>query len=260
MTESEENHSTDAINFQQRRMGAVHVLERRRNYIQPESMQRLKAVRSQLPEIQRQYPYVRGVGFFGSRTRGLEKPESDLDLFYYVNETPDSLQDDLAAITQHLQSVTDSVQIEAKRRRGYFKLDLRKENLDGKFDELVSTVDVIASSQNIPVGELQLITPQSELETDEEFNERQKNTPRLPLSDLFLLAIGDDVYKARQYVFDKFKTIPDGNDYLNVLMQHRFGSERELTQYKNKDITVPSYTDYPKTVEQAEQFFISLES
>ncbi len=212
-----------------------HILEHKRFAPTPESLSAMKNIRDMLEGIQKNIPGIRGIGFMGSRTKGQEKADSDLDIvvFYdwnivfntkkYINKEVirDSFPVDIPLDVEHYGAL--------------HLVEIGKGSLDSEISDLVATANEIAEGENIPVEQIPTLPFRS------------------PLSNLFMLAVGDQVYKARRYVLEQLQSKPYGEKYLQLLMKQLSKDEREGTR---KRIS-PQYPNYPKTFEDAEKFFIT---
>ncbi len=244
---------------QERMQKAVKVLERRRYNISPESMRMYREIIEVFYEFRKLHPELCGLSLWGSRIKGLENRESDTDVLFFTDGTPDNLEEVLAKATELMQEKVDSF-IQTKRNRGHFKLDIREENLDRKFESLINKIDTMAEERGVEVAELQNDAVRREGEDDKSYFGRMRDSLVLPLNPLFDPIIGTpDVYRTREYVLQQFEDLPDGNDYFRVFMQGKAVSERELSQVRAMEhgipVVIPPYPQYPKTVETGRKFY-----
>ena len=63
----------------------AQLLESKRFAISPESIGLIKDIKAVFLERQKQFPFLSGVGFYGSRVIGREKEGSDIDIILYYN-------------------------------------------------------------------------------------------------------------------------------------------------------------------------------
>lgn len=59
-------------------------LEQERFVVYPDSMKGMKSLKSEFGILKQDYPYLSGLGFFGSRTKGKEHEGSDLMYLYFI--------------------------------------------------------------------------------------------------------------------------------------------------------------------------------
>ena len=203
-------------------------LEQKRFVINPESMAGMKRLRSTFAELKEEYPWLSGLGFFGSRTKGIGHDESDLDVCIFFN----SDKMDTAWY------FGDWATIAGKLQEGLgIKLDKKlKHPMQGQY------VDISTRS------------------TEEQIKSFIKGVDEnwfAPIGNLFFrffLTVGDEVYLNREYVLDHFESIPEGNKYFRVLMKDMSRFERGNSADKP---STPNYKRYPKNIKQARKYFIT---
>lgn len=62
-------------------------LEKRRFVISPESVEMLKKTREAFSRLKQNYLFLSGLGFFGSRTKGREREDSDIDVVIFYDSS-----------------------------------------------------------------------------------------------------------------------------------------------------------------------------
>ena len=205
-------------------------LETHRFVINPESLGAMKRVRDALPVLQGEFPYLKGVGFFGSRTKGMENQDSkisDLELCLFFDDTDyqgSSAYNNLMSAQSTIREIT-GLEIDP------FLVNISRANTDSNIDMFSKIANYALSHGNSHLG----------------FS--------LPVCDLmfqFSLAVGDDVYKNRAYILNKFKTLPQGEEYFQLLMDALTRTERSFIKYP-----IPDYEHMPKTIAEAEKYFLT---
>jgi len=218
-------------------LGQVNRLEQRRFVINPDSMRAMKRVRDKLPKLQVDYPFLSGVSFFGSRTKGAERPDSDLDFcVFYDRSKYTTTHGETASPYRDLVSIRNRIGKVAgfELEVSLAVVDISKKSTDEYikyFTEFVGKCldgDAIANK----MGEIALLA------TD--------------LSAQFFLAVGGDVYKNRAYILNQFKQMSRGEQYFQVLMKCLMQAERP----SNYKYPVPTYEGLPKTIAEAEKYFL----
>lgn len=220
----------------------ISQLEQKRFVINSESMQGLKDMRHVFTQLQQQYPWLSGLGFFGSRTKGQERSNSDFDTVVFYNSDrihniPDGTPAqwaDIFAILRGNNRNLDSHLLNSNELR----VNISQERTD---HQLEMFKEVTASLLNQEVDDDTLID--------------KVNVP--PTENLvlrFFMAVGDEVYQSRRYILEKLKADPNGEKYFQVLIKYLAWFERE-----SKDPVRPaiSYKRYPQSIEEAEQFFLT---
>lgn len=212
--------------------GQTNRLEQKRFIVKPESLGIMKRVRDSIPTLQKDYPYLRGVGFYGSRTTGMENRDgkiSDMDMCLFFDDTDYQgipVYNDLMSTKDEIMKIT-GVKTEP------FLINISRANTD-------SNIDMFSRLANHA-----LTHGQSYLDLS------------LPVSDLvyqFYFAVGDDVYKSRAYILNKLKTLPRGEEYFQVLMNTLTRRERFCSTRK---YPMPNYDRMPKTIAEAEKYFFT---
>ncbi|MBI4097918.1 MAG: hypothetical protein HY426_02655 [Candidatus Levybacteria bacterium] len=219
----------------------VNQLEQKRFVINPESVEAMKRARSAFAGLQQDYPYLSGLSFFGSRTKGREKIESDMDMciFYDSSRITDlhlGPTRDLFYFKKIKQTLYESVGIPLDEAKSV--IGISKENTQKNIKSFVKvakplinrSVDTDTLVDKVDIGFTQNIIFR------------------------FFLAVGDDVYISRHYVLDRFEQMPEGEQYFQILMRYLAWFER----YDNpRKYFVPQFSGYPKTIEEARKYFLT---
>jgi hypothetical protein len=215
----------------------------RRFSISPESMELLKDARAQFVKLKEKIPELGGITFFGSRTLGTEKLNSDIDcvLFTELNESPKKKHD-------HLIELREIIEVAQKKLNSYEKNSLAPWSIMGIIDiSKEGTDEDIAEFKN-------LIKEQRRGRT------RGKTTqPHPPAGSLitrFFLGTGEGLYKNRKYILEKLAQEKDGE----ILWQNiiKYLSYFERTGKTTKRPGLPAYENYPQTLAEAQKFFINI--
>ena len=226
-------------------------LEQKRFVITPESLNAMKRVRDALPGLQEQYPFLSGVSFFGSRTKGIEHEGSDLDLriFYDTSKSKD-LTSTFGGLSQAVPHVKKDSKYELAGKisaiaglnldtsHDGWAVDISKERTD-KYIEMFTEI----SSEGIG----------GEGATDDLIDHIRSTPPGQNLLGQFFLAIGDGVYANRAYILDQFSQVPHGEEYFQILMECLARMERA----SNHKYLTPRYEGLPKTINEARKYFLT---
>jgi predicted nucleotidyltransferase len=224
-------------------------LELHRFIITPESREMLNGIREQLPRIQEESPWVEGVGFFGSRTRGQENESSDLDVIVFYNSDFDSTN---VVHERDVESLTDSVGATVNLhpfeddhvKNVPFRYDISSTNLRNDIVKLEEAIQIVKDDGN----DILSLTPRQVLDRAEDHGSDLGN-----LDYLFMLAVGDDVYKARKFVLDQLAQTPDGDTAIAFISNILNYKERDRARKKRPD--TPDYDNYPTTIEAARKYY-----
>lgn len=220
-------------------------LNNHRFYVTNQSREFLKEARFIIENMMQIHSAVLGASFFGSRSVGQEKTpkktfygyRGKISDFDYVLFLDGNLKDDI---------------LKAKSIRG--------------------TIDSIMRAAGIPIddGVINLVSKESIEEHIYEIIKGGSNleinlwsqfvrTHAFHLSRYFFLAMGDEVYKTRSFIFDLLETEKNGKEIWKKLMHFLNMIERErnsaLLGNTKKRVILPSYNRYPKTIEEARKYF-----
>lgn len=210
------------------------VLQNKRFNISLESQAIIDNVKKSFAEGQTRHPALGGLGFFGSRIKGLSNKDSDLDLIIFYNndrlnmseEAPDAIhpRERMSALFNgNVDSVMVDISSEATER-----------DLKSFFNFSRPHVE-----WNIP------------LDMDEPIAQI------LELTERFFLAVGNEVYANRSFILNRFKEMSKGDMYFKFLMQHLAIVERPDEARRPNKKTATKYERYPQTVSEAENYFLT---
>lgn len=211
-----------------------------------------KSLQKTMVELKKEYPYLAGIGFFGSQTKGLQRSDSDFDIIIFykaermsedsgrldewetiVNRLEDSIQ-------EKEESIRKKIDFRVRIPNGGLKVNIDERNIDRYFRDLTEALIGVSykhTSSDVAALKYLLSIP----------------TVQNLLSP-FLFSIGDDVYQARQYIISKFEHIPNGDSYFSFLMGCLNLFERT---HSEKEKSSPQYVRLPNTTAEAKKFFIN---
>lgn len=249
--------------------------------ISEQSMVLVKTLRNELPGLHKEFKITEGMSFFGSRTKGFEKefdqnkPDqlgSDLDLCVFYDgsvfgkeiragEPPpvetlvlDPATKDIKIDHRQAQHMADLTrarhQFEAQlQNRVKGRVNFLKDNKIDQEGKSVFIVDISEDATKRALGEFY---------ESVKINDGQFSDENLKLLSRFFLGVGKGLYKNRKYIFDELKKREDGDKLLNILMQRLGSFERTRDDNPNKPnaYQIP-FESYPKTIEEAEDFFLT---
>jgi hypothetical protein len=198
-----------------------------------ESLEKMKQMREVLPSLQEQFPYVSGLGFYGSRTKGLEGPNSDADVIMFFNrEKLTDPTDEDYGFRDVRYALSDAAGITIDEKD--FAVDISESGTLNDIKTFIKNVDYDVADPKLAPDQINL---------------RLIKTPTTrKLFGRFFLATGSDIYQNRQYVLERFKEIPNGDVYFHRLMQCM--AEFESDTRKDAEIA-----RYPTTIAEAEKYF-----
>lgn len=195
-----------------------------------ESLEHMKYLRDMLSEIRQKVPQVRGLTFFGSRSRGQERQDpnhpSDLDtvVFYDGSEFTDNLEFEIFDTAGNL--VPDFIQKNEKRRKDSLRQKQLRRQLKEEISLLMKTrglpVDIyIEAGKNIPFNGTVFVEDISKHTTDRALKSFQLyidtnranqqvpqgviDSPAFSITSRFLLGVGEELYGNRGYILDQFE-------------------------------------------------------
>ena|SRR3989338_1351423 len=235
-----------------------HYLQSHRFQISEQSMSLLKTLRNELPVVNKEFKVIEGLGFFGSRTKGLEKEndqnqpeklESDVDLCVFYDGSLFGY--DNSSLTFHQSNLN--------RARHQFEAQLQdkfkeriKSYFNNKIDQEGESIFVVDISKDATLRAL------DEFYKSVSLNETQNSEENHKLLARFFLGVGEELYKNRKFILDQFKKREDGDRLIQILMQRLGKFERTPDYIPNKsNRQIVPFEGYPKTIEEAENFFLT---
>jgi len=224
-------------------MNEIVAVRDKRFTIHPESLERFKSLRERFTLLQNKYPYVSGLGFFGSRTKGTETDTSDFDICIFYNSerittTELGTPAEWSVIIDELQATLDTA------------IDHRIHSPSDGLRIDISTAHTISTLEMF----IEAVENASSLTTDETTILESIDTPAVrDLCARFFLAVGDELYANRILVLDHLQALPDGDKYLRLLMK----SLANFEQFNKKDPaqTTNRTESYPTTFEEVRAKF-----
>ena len=188
--------------------------------------------------LKSEYPYLQGVGFFGSRLQGRAKPDSDLDTCIFVDGNEMSRD---RGFNDHVAEIRDRFHTETGVNLGnhigaVMNISLEKTDMD--------IYDYFRLAESV-----RFRPKREKIETVIQSHEAQN------LFSRFFLSIGEGVQKNRKYILEQFDGWAREKEYFSLLMQ----ALAYFEQYRViQDLDELSIENYPSSIEEAKaQFLIS---
>lgn len=225
--------------------GTAVQLEQKRFVINPESLEAMKRIRDTLPQLQEDYPFLSGFSFYGSRTKGTEKPSSDLDMRIFYN--PSKSKDIFRAEGVEVPYVSRAKKAELATKLSEISglaLD-SKEGVMTDISEERTDRDIILFTEHAKDYIEKGIT-------EEDIDYFRTVPPAQNLFSQFFLAVGEGVYMNRAYIMESFKNMPHGEEYFQLLMKCLARMERDSSH----KYPTPQYQRLPGTIEEAQRYFL----
>lgn len=220
-------------------------LEQKRFVINPDSMQAMKHIREALPQLQADYPFLMGVSFFGSRTKGKEIEGSDLDIRIFYNSdkskdlttipeippTPYVSRDSKAQLQIKIREVSG---LDLDQHDGLL-VNISREKTDNYLELFTDYVKQFIDSNSV----------------DDNIHDLAAIPPAQNLYSQFFLAVGEGIYENRAYIMERLRQTPEGEKYFQVLMKCLASFERGGEKH-----STPKYERLPQSIEEAERYFL----
>ncbi len=213
--------------------------------ISPESMELLKDARAQFIKLKEKIPELGGITFFGSRTLGTEKPESDIDcvLFAELNESPEKKYDHLFELKGKAQEELNLYQKNTNSLVPYSIMDIIDISKEGTDEDIKDFQHLVNEQKRGRLG----------------FTKGSTTQPPPSASSLitrFFLGIGEGLYENRKYILEKLAQEKDGDMLWQKIIEYLSYFERTGKTAKRPGL--PAYENYPQTLAEAEKFFINI--
>lgn len=212
------------------------ILEAKRFAINPDSLEMFKKARSVYTEFSHEYPFLAGIGIYGSRTRGTERPDSDLDLkiFYDINKV--NIESDyIGKLEEVRERIANSVGVKLDDHVFLKNISIEKTDIDiYNYFKFARTLNKAEPDQAVVA-----IANMQEAEN---------------LFARFLLGVGNGLYANRKYVLDEFSGYADGDKYFDLLMKALGTFERDR---RGRRPDIPKFQGYPSTIEEARAYFLT---
>lgn len=224
-------------------MDAMTSLETHRFRIEPVDRELLNRVKGALGQVREQYPQIKGVAFYGSRTKGRAKPNSDLDMFIFYDGS------ELA--NPYAQS--DPLNIDPEKYKKFNEYDSTVGKKAVLFNARKSFYLAVSDSTGHAEVELSPFDVDISKEATDELLEHYIDHPEYGgdpgrvMAARFLLGVGDDLYKNRKYILDQLENNPRGEEVFKIIMAN-------LSNFERRD-EEGAYKRYPTSIEQAREFF-----
>ncbi len=217
-----------------------------------ESRQIFDGLRAVFSEMQSTRSWLKGLGFFGSRTISVEKSNSDVDLYVFYDG--DEYLEKGEVGRPIMRGGRLVVEKSKPRSRGFPKdmilsgLEIYLEKMVGRRYPIMRTKD---GHDERWVG-----VDISKRQTDLDFDDFVKNANlEQPVSQAmivrFLLSVGKPVYENRGYILDKIEKMDNPDYYVSALMN----GLQEFERLKKREHAI-AYEHYPRTLEEARKYFL----
>lgn len=212
---------------------AVRRLETKRFHINSKSRDRINEINNELEKARQKRPWLSGVSFFGSRTKGVEGDSSDMDICLFVNSHKmpgDKRNKHVAAVyrffSRNNTQVDCVVDISSSRTKYVVNTFLSR---------LLYVSFKCASGRESESNKADSLLEKSGYE----------------LRSRFHLACGSEVYENRGLILSLFEMHLLNNLGFEFVMKYLAWFERGSSQ----KIDVPEYMRYPKTIAEAREYF-----
>jgi len=229
------------------------IIKDKRFLITPESMSVFKGLRSVFGELQTTRPWLKGLGFFGSRTISAEKPGSDVDLYVFYDG--DEYMEKGEVGRPVMKGGRLVVEKQKPRNSSFPKtmilngLEIFLEKKLGKRYPIMRHKD---GDDEHWVG-VDISKRQTDLDFDDFI---KKSDAEQPISQAiivrFLLSVGEPVYQNRAYILDKIENLDNSDYYVSSLIN----GLQEFERMKKSEHAVP-YDHFPRTLEDARKYFLT---
>lgn len=228
-------------------LNPIDVLAENQFNISVESAEIIEAVKDNLTAARHANPAIQGIAFMGSRTKGQERPDSDIDLLiFHDSSIGDTTYDDL-------DRLTSSVGARAETPTGFekalqYRVDISPTKLIAEIDELKQVAETSVENEEPSTAE----AAQSATRLSNQDLRKLSS-----LASLFHLAEGEPVLRARKFVLDQLDQYTHGNEAVAIIGEVLNYTERILAREKHPE--TPIFNGFPKTVEEARAFFKNAE-
>lgn len=174
------------------------VLEQNRFVMNPDTKDGIRRLDSTFLNLKQQFPYLSGLGFFGSRTKGVEKTESDYDvcIFYDSSKMDPQLgtRSQWNNIIEELETnLGNRLDTKVDKPGDGLRIDISKEATDNQLEIFLESAEPFVNS----------------ITYDATLVENTGNPSTQNLYFRFFLTIGEEVYKNRKYILERLKSIPN---------------------------------------------------
>lgn len=202
--------------------------------------------------IQEEFNFVKGLGFYGSRTKGRAREfnlllpwrrGSDFDVCVFYDG---SIFNTNASTTGDLPKDQSQFEVELQGKIIDIVTTKMKKTKQGKGSTVLIDISKKATDRSL-----------------EDFYEGvRSNTNPFSLETRkllarFFLGIGTGLYENRTYILDELNKKPNGDELFGILMQRLHGFERTRNDDPDHPNETPvPYEGYPKTIKEARRYFI----
>lgn len=215
--------------------------------ISEQSRPAIQHLRKMFPELTQKMPLVCGIGLFGSRLKGYDRIDSDLDCVLFVKnigEDPSFKKRDACRKTawDSIHNACDIYpHIDAV-------VDISADNLSSLlkkfFDHPKTRKHIRIFGKNTANKSL--------------IWNGYLNAEVFDLMSPFFYPIGEDIYQARAYILDTFARHKHSDQYFSILMDTLIDFERNKGFSVHKErLAVPYGGSLPQTIVQARKYFLT---
>lgn len=201
----------------------------------------LKEARIQFVKLKEKIPELSGMSFFGSRTLGKEKPESDLDCVLFISNKQSEIN------TSQKLEIAGTVGKE---------LNLYNEDRNPLvIYDIMGVVDISPKATDDDIMHFRNIEKEQK-RVGVNFTGANSFMPpeyATRLLTRFFLGIGEGLYENRKYILEKLAGQEDGELLWQKIIEYLSLFERGM----GKRTPLTPYEHYPKTIAEARQYFIT---
>lgn len=182
----------------------------------------LHSLRSGYEEVREEHPEIKGLSFYGSRTKGRSTHSSDIDvyLFYNGSEIEGSKQDQ----KESLRSVRKLLGKFAVKPAGQ-KVELSLFTEDISVEKTNILFDLYSSGRHC-----------------------REWTSNLSMISRFFLGVGQGLYTHRAYILNALDKRSDGEVIFQAFMS-------SLKSFERGRLGEPIYDRYPESIREAKDYF-----
>lgn len=222
-------------------------LEDTRFIIDSESIEGINRIGESFKALQHDFPFLEDIGFFGSRVKNTQRPDSDYDVCVYYDgdkfrkarmkvgvdvwdDIVDGLEEGLGAeLDPRLRDPDFEVHVDISEAATMYNLTVFMASANAVKDDNLSGKELFLG-----------------LETNATFS----------LMSRFFLTSGRRMHENRQIIFEQLRKQDNGEYYFQTLMNVLSYFERNNTREDKPK--VPPYKHYPKTIDEGEDYFANL--
>lgn len=222
-------------------------LETHRFRPKPEDRVVLDKARNAFEAVQVKYPQIKGLAFYGSRTKGLSGRFSDLDVYIFYDGSelknpydegfhPNNLEPEkMKKWYEYDQTVGKKAVLDNTRK-------MIQDAIEDPNNEYPGHPGIHAFNADISQEATDDLIRQLVEEPTDVYDPHQRIVSR------FYLGIGDGLYQGRKYILDRLESVPKGEDIFKLLMEVLQNVERKAGQ--------EHFKGYPQSIAEARKYFL----